>query len=201
VDDPEAAVTDEALARTELESGLDPVLAAPTEAGTLELIVRRPGPMGDRELLDVGELGPDSGLAGDRWAAGNGSAKQRPEAQLTIMSARAAALITGGDDRERWALAGDQLYVDFDVSQANLPAGARLAIGESVVEITADPHTGCGKFSRRFGVDALKFVNTKRGRELRLRGVNARVIEPGKIRVGDPVKRLTEPGTSPNLSG
>jgi hypothetical protein len=178
--------------RAELESGLETVLAAPADTGTLELIVCRPGPMGDRELLDVGELGPDTGLAGDRWAPMNGSAngKGPPEAQLTIMSARAAALVAGGDDHERWARAGDQLYVDFDLSEANLPAGSRLAVGEAIVEITADPHTGCGKFSRRFGVDALKFVNTKFGRELRLRGVNARVIQPGQIRVGDRVERL-----------
>ena len=176
--------------RAELDSGLDAVLAAPADAGTLELIVRRPGATGARELVDIGELLPAAGLAGDRWAAVSSSGKRRPEAQLTIMSVRAAALVAGGDDRERWAEAGDQLYVDLDLSQANLPAGSRLAIGEALVEITADPHTGCGKFSRRFGVDALKFVNTKLGRELRLRGVNARVIERGEIRVGDRVKRL-----------
>ena len=170
---------------TELESGLDEVRAAPADAGTLELIVCRPDAMGDRELLDVGELSPDAGLAGDRWVQSKNG--RRPEAQLTIMSARAAALVAGSDDHERWAQAGDQLYVDLDLSQLNLPAGSRLAIGRAVVEITADPHTGCGKFSRRFGVDALKFVNTKLGRELRLRGVNARVVEPSEIRVGDRV--------------
>jgi MOSC domain-containing protein YiiM len=175
--------------REELDAGLADVLAAPRDRGTLELIVRRPGPMGERELLDLGRLDPDAGLEGDRWAAAR-NGRRRPEAQLTIMSARAAALVTGVSDHERWAQAGDQLYVDFDISQTSLPAGSRLEVGEAVVEITADPHTGCSKFSRRFGVDALKFVNTKRGRELRLRGVNARVVEGGEIRPGDGVRRL-----------
>jgi hypothetical protein len=176
--------------RTELESGLEQINAAPADAGTLELIVRRPGGLGERELLHVGELAPDKGLAGDRWSVLGPKRGRWMEAQLTIMSARAAAVVTGGSDHERWALAGDQLFIDFDLSEANLPAGSRMAIGEAIVEITADPHTGCGKFSRRFGVDALKFVNTKSGRELRLRGVNARVIQPGQIRVGDRVERL-----------
>ena len=174
--------------REELDSGIETVLAAPAASGTLELIAVRPGAMGERELLDTGTLDPDAGLIGDRWGL-NGRKVSR-EAQLTIMGVRAATLITGGEDRERWALAGDQLYVDLDLSQENLPPGSRVAIGDAIVEITADPHTGCGKFSRRFGVDALKFVNTQRGRELRLRGVNARVVEPGEIRVGDPVRRL-----------
>ena len=180
-----------ALTRDQLESGLEDVLAAPADAGTLELIVRRPGAMGERELLDAGELAPETGLTGDRWAAHEAKRRngRRPEAQLTIMSVRAATLVTGSGDHERWAQAGDQLYVDLDLSQANLPAGSRLAIGEAVVEITPDPHTGCGKFSRRFGVDALKFVNTKRGRELRLRGVNARVVRAGLVRRGDMVSK------------
>jgi MOSC domain-containing protein YiiM len=106
------------------------------------------------------------------------------------MSARAAALAAGGDDHERWAQAGDQLYVDLDLSQANLPAGTRLQIGDAVLEVSAAPHLGCGKFSRRFGVDALKLVNSAAGRELRLRGVNTRVVVAGEIRRGDAVRKL-----------
>jgi MOSC domain-containing protein YiiM len=107
------------------------------------------------------------------------------------MSARAAALVAGGDDHERWAQAGDQLYVDLDLSQENLPAGTRLAVGDAVLEVTPSPHLGCGKFSRRFGVDALKFVNSAVGRELRLRGVNTRVVEPGAIAPGNVVRKLS----------
>ena len=92
--------------------------------------------------------------------------------------------------RERWPLAGDQLYVDLDLSVENLPAGTRLAVGDAVVEITPEPHTGCAKFSARFGTDALKFVNKPPGRELRLRGVNARVVTPGTVRPGDAISKL-----------
>ena len=109
--------------------------------------------------------------------------------QLTLMSTRFAALVAG-EDRDRWALAGDQLYVDLDVSEANLPPGSRLAIGEAVIEVTATPHTGCGKFIRRFGVDSMKLISSDVGRELRLRGVNTRVVKPGAISRGDAVRRL-----------
>jgi len=104
------------------------------------------------------------------------------------MSARAAEAVAG--DRERWPLAGDQLYVDLDISVDNLPAGTRLAIGEAVIEVTEEPHTGCNKFSARFGSEAIKFVNKSPGRELRLRGLNAVVITPGTVRVGDAVTKL-----------
>jgi MOSC domain-containing protein YiiM len=108
--------------------------------------------------------------------------------QINVVSARAIALISG--DPDRWQLAGDQLYVDFDISQDNLPAGSRLAIGETVIEVSPEPHTGCQKFSQRFGVDALRFVNSEAGRKLRLRGLNARVVVPGTIRTGDAVSKL-----------
>ena len=111
-----------------------------------------------------------------------------PDAQLTLMNARAAAVITGSP--ERWPLAGDQLYVDLDLSIENLPAGTQLAVGDAVVEVTAEPHTGCAKFSARFGTEALKFVNKSPGRELRLRGVNTRVVTPGAVRAGDAISKL-----------
>ena len=108
--------------------------------------------------------------------------------QLNIMNVRAAALVAQSPDR--WALAGDQLYVDLDLSGENLPAGTRLAIGEAVIEVTPQPHTGCNKFVSRFGLDAMKFVNSPVGRTLNLRGINARVVQAGRIRVGDVVRRL-----------
>jgi hypothetical protein len=179
------------LTRSELEAGLDEVRRAPATLGVLEMIVRRPR-VEARELLDAGMLDPTTGLAGDNWAEREHSRTPDGsldlEVQLTVMNARAARLVAG--DRSRWALAGDQLYVDFDLGAGNLPPGARLAIGAAVIEVSAEPHTGCGKFVKRFGVDAMKFVNSPVGRELRLRGINAKVVTPGEIRVGDAVKKL-----------
>jgi MOSC domain-containing protein YiiM len=178
----------------ELSPGLDHVRAAPASDGTVVLIVRRPAE-NERELLAEGRLELDQGLIGDVWSSkpSSSSADGGPnrDRQVTVMGARAAALVAGGPDHQRWAQAGDQLYVDFDLSTANLPPGTRLGVGEAVLEVTENPHLGCGKFSRRFGVDALKFVNSAEGRELRLRGVNTQVVVPGEVRSGDRVSKLT----------
>lgn len=168
----------------ELLAGLDHVRSSPADGGTLVLIVRRPAE-NEREELGEGELDLEVGLVGDRWHLGSSPTN---DAQLTLMNARLAGVVAG--ERERWSLAGDQLFVDLDLSVENLPAGARLAIGEAVIELTAVPHTGCAKFSARFGTEALTFVNKGAGRELRLRGANARVVTPGTVRVGDTVAKL-----------
>ncbi len=171
----------------ELEAGLDHVRAAPADTGRVELVVRRPAE-GERELLDAGELDLEGGLAGDRWSLGKRGRPANADTQLTLMSARAADLVAG--TRERWPLAGDQLYVDIDLSEANLPSGTRLAVGAAVVEITPPPHTGCKKFVERFGKEAMLFVNSPEGRALRLRGVNARVVTAGAVRPGDEIRKL-----------
>ena len=176
------AVTHRALA--ELEAGLDTIRAAPRDAGTVALIVRRPAEDG-REVLTAGQLDPDRGLVGDAWTPGD---RHGTEDQLTLMNSRVVALLAG--DRERWPLAGDQIYVDFDLSEEALTAGTRLAVGEAVIEITPLPHKGCAKFAKRFGHDGLRFVNTPEGRSLRLRGVYARVITAGLVRPGDSVRRM-----------
>jgi MOSC domain-containing protein YiiM len=174
-----------------LEAGLDEIRAAPADLGRIELIVRRPAE-DQREVLAEAMLDPAEGLAGDTWLArGNRRApdgRADPDKQLTLMNARVAGLIAG--DPERRALAGDQLYLDLDISQTNLPAGTRLALGSAVIELTAPPHTGCAKFAARFGRDALRFVNSPVGRELRLRGANARIVVPGTVRTGDEVRKL-----------
>jgi MOSC domain-containing protein YiiM len=180
--------TDE-LAR--LEESLDHIRSAPSDAGTVELIARRPAE-DEREVLTEGWLGLHDGLEGDTWRP-RGS-RHTPdggpdaEAQLTLMNARAARAIAG--ERERWALAGDQLYVDLDLSLTNLPPGSRLQIGSAVIELSEKPHTGCAKFSARFGNDALRFVNSPVGRELRLRGANCRVVMAGIVRPGDAIRKL-----------
>lgn len=176
------------LTSEELERGLDVIRRAPHDLGMLHMIVRRPD-INEREVLEQGQLDPEVGLVGDSWCR-RGSTRTRnklrhPDMQLNIIGSRAIDLIAR--ERSRWALAGDQLYVDLDLSGANVPAGTRLAIGSAVVEVTAEPHTGCAKFVSRFGVDAMKFVNSPIGRSLNLRGINARVVHPGTIRVGDRV--------------
>jgi hypothetical protein len=175
----------------DLEAGLARILAAPRDRGSLQLIVRRPV-MDRREVLESGRLTIAEGLAGDSWRARldprTGDGVPQPDTQLNIVSARCIALLSP-DPADR-PLAGDQLYLDLDLSQENLPVGSRLAIGEAIVEVTAKPHRGCAKFSARFGVDALRFVNSPVGRDLRLRGLNARVVTEGTISCGDAVLKL-----------
>jgi hypothetical protein len=181
----------EHLTMAELEAGLDAIRNSPHQRGVLELVVRRPQ-VGEREVLEVGELDLTQGLVGDNWAM-RGSSRTtdgtaHPDMQLNIMNARAIALIAQAKDR--WSLAGDQLFVDLDLSAENVPPGTRMALGSAVVEVTEQPHTGCDKFAARFGRDALKLVNSPVGKELHLRGINAKVIQPGVIRVGDAVMKL-----------
>ena len=183
----------EALTRADFDAGLDHVLASPLDVGTVELVVARPG-VGERVVLDQGELDPDSGLIGDSWV--DRSSRHTPDGspnplmQLTLMNARAVALVAGTEDR--WPLAGDQLYVDLELGDDNLPAGTQLEVGTAVVEITDQPHTGCAKFAERFGIEAARFVNSPVGREHNLRGVNARVIRGGVVRAGDRVRKVTD---------
>jgi hypothetical protein len=179
----------------ELEAGLEHVRRSPTDDGSLEMIVVRPAEDA-REVLDEGWLDPVVGLVGDTWGARGSTSTQdgsaNPDAQVTVMNARLAALVAGTADHG--GLAGDQLYVDLDLSAERLPAGSRLQIGEAVLEVTAKPHRGCSKFAARFGKDALRFVNTGEGLVLNLRGRNAKVVVPGAVRRGDTVKRIT-PGS------
>jgi len=170
----------------DLEADVDHVLAAPRDLGTLSLIVRRPSE-NEREILDVGHLDLTEGLNGDSWRTRANPATIGLDTQLNVASARAMSLIAGATGP--WELAGDQLYLDFDIGEANLPTGSRLSIGDCVIEVSQKPHRGCQKFSRRFGPDALRFVNSEVGQALRLRGFNARVVVPGDIRTGDIVRK------------
>ncbi|MFP5286827.1 MAG: MOSC domain-containing protein [Thermoanaerobaculia bacterium] len=184
----------------ELEAGLDEILRAPKEEGALKLIVRRPG-IGEREVLQQAELDLEEGLVGDNWKTRGSSrtpdGSSHPDMQLNIMSSRVIALVARTSDR--WPLAGDQLYIDLDLSAANLPPGTRLALGSAVLEITSQPHTGCKKFVERFGAEALKFVNSPLGRELHLRGINAKVVQLGVIRVGDLASKVRTNGRNRSI--
>ena len=179
------------LTASELESGLDDVVRSPRDGGVLEMIVRRPK-VGEREILDEGQLDLVEGLVGDSWkirsSKRTADGTPHPDMQLNLINARLVALVS--QDKGRWHLAGDQLYVDLDLSASNLPPGTRLSIGSAVIEVTAEPHLGCSKFVERFGLEAMKFVNDQSRRDLNLRGINARVVESGAVRVGDTVSKL-----------
>lgn len=174
----------------ELEAAVDDFSSAPKVTGTLELVLRRPAE-GEREVLDEARLTFDDGVEGDTWkirgSRRTADGSSHPDMQLNVMNARLGRFIAGDD--ERMALAGDQLYIDFDISESNAPAGTKLAIGDAVIEITDQPHRGCPKFKARFGGDALRFVNSPVGKELHLRGVNAKVVVEGTVRPGDTVTK------------
>jgi MOSC domain len=179
------------LTTEELEAGLDEIRRSPKDKGVLAMIVRRPQTDG-REVLTVAELDVIEGLAGDNWRTrgcpltADGSA--HPDMQLNVMNTRVVDLVA--QHKERWQLAGDQLFIDLDLSVENLPPGTRLAIGSAVIEVTPMPHNGCKKFVERFGLDAMQFVNSPLGKELHLRGINAKVVQSGTIQVGDIARKI-----------
>ena len=176
---------------SELEFGIDEIKESPKDNGTLEMIVRRPETEA-REIITSGELSLNNGLEGDNWKARGSSAmpdgSADPEAQITLMNTRVIQLLAG--EQENWQWAGDQLIVDMDLSIENLPPLSRIQIGSAILEISVKPHTGCKKFSGRFGIEALAFISTPIGKSLRMRGVNAKVIQAGEIKVGDVVKKI-----------
>ena len=179
------------LTMEELEAALDHLRDAPKDDGVVELIVRRPR-VDEREVLELAELDPVKGLIGDSWCF-RGSSKSvdggpHPDMQINIINSRVAALVA--QEKERWKLAGDQLYIDMDLSKENLPAGTRLEIGSAVLEVSPLPHTGCHKFVARFGLDAMKFVNSTVGKQLCLRGINAKVVQAGVVRLGSTAKKI-----------
>jgi hypothetical protein len=181
----------EHLSTAALQAGLGYVRESPHDAGIVELIVRRPA-VDQREVLALATLDVEGGLVGDSWPQRSSSrtadGSPHPDMQVTVMNSRAALLVA--QDPDRRMLAGDQLYVDLDLSPVNLPAGTRLAVGSAVIEVTDQPHLGCVKFAARFGEDTWRFVNSRAGRELRLRGLNARVVSSGTVRPGDMIRKL-----------
>ncbi len=176
------------LSVSELEAGIDYITASPKDKGVVEKIVCRPA-VGERRELDQAQLDVEAGLIGDNWAHRVfGKIRPNPNMQLNLMNARAIALIARSKDR--WQLAGDQFYVDLDLSPNNLPPGTQLMIGNAIIEVTAEPHLGCSKFIARFGRDAALFVNSAVGKSLNLRGINARIIHPGTVQVGSMMSKL-----------
>lgn len=176
--------------KVELEAGIPHIKDSPSEVGTVEMIVRRPENLG-REVIAVGEFAVGEGLLGDNYLARGSTStedgKAHPEAQVALMNSRAVDLVCGGE-RDRWPLAGDQLFVDLDLSFGNLPTGTRLQVGTAVFEVSAKPHPGCAKFGERYGIEASRWSNSDK--ELRLRGINAMVVEAGTVKTGDHITRL-----------
>lgn len=170
-----------------LNAGLPDIIASPKDSGRVALIVRRPAP-GEREVLAEAGLDPESGLAGDSWKVRKEPGAANPETQITLMNTRAISLLAGSPDR--WSLAGDQFYVDLDLSEDNLPPGTLLSIGTAILRISTLPHTGCAKFNEWFGKDARNFVSSREGLRLRLRGVHASVAKAGTVKTGDTVKKI-----------
>lgn len=181
------------LSRDELAAGLEHIRRSPADQGVLAAIVIRPE-KDARQSLQSCEISPEGGVHGDVWAKGCWMSlpdgRPHPDVQVTLMNARTIALIA--QDEARWPLAGDQLYVDLDLSGDNLPPGTRLAIGDARLEITAVPYNGCQKFGERFGIEATRFVNSREGKRLHLRGIYAKVVWPGRITVGDRVAKTAE---------
>ena len=179
------------LTLEELRGGLGEIQRSPKDRGALRGIVIRPE-TDARASLQQCELSPELGVHGDNWAKGCWMSlpdgRPHPDVQVTIMNARTIALIA--QDEARWPLAGDNLVVDLDLSTENLPPGTRLTVGSSLLEITAVPHKGCSKFAARYGVDATRFVNSRDGLRLHLRGIYARIVGRGLITVGDTVEKL-----------
>jgi hypothetical protein len=179
------------LGAAELTAGLPDIRLSPKDRGTVRLIVVRPS-SGERRVLQQAELSPEGGVEGDRWLTTawrklpDGSPD--PAIQVTLMNSRCIDLIAG--EQCFWPLAGDNLFVDLDLSMENLPVGIRLAIGNCILEIAQPPHNGCDKFMHRFGADAVKFVNSVEGKAFRLRGAHARVVKAGIVTVGDAISRL-----------
>jgi MOSC domain-containing protein YiiM len=179
----------------QLASGLDHVRRSPIDVGSVQMLVIRPALL-EREVREQVEISETTGVVGDTWherpsrrTPGGGP---NPAAQVTVMNSRAVDLVAG--ERDRWPLAGDQVYVDLDLGLENLPTGTRLHLGSAVLEVTDAPHTGCAKFTERFGVDALKLTATPEGKAMRLRGINTRVAKGGAVAVGDTVT-VARPGT------
>ncbi len=178
------------LTSEQLKAGQAAVDSSPADNGPLEMLVSRPTVDG-REVLESGDLVIGQGLAGDNYVE-RGNAKTPdgsadPEAQLNLMNSRAIDLVADGD-RDLWPLAGDQMFVDLDLSVANLPVGTRLAVGTAIIEVSQKPHTGCAKFAKRFGTDAARWVNSDPSR--RFRGLNATVVQAGSVKPGDKITKI-----------
>ena len=179
------------LTLAELQTQLPAILDSPKDEGVLRGIVIRPGP-GERRDADSCEISLAGGVHGDHWAKGcwksTAAGLPHPDVQICIMNARCIAVIA--QERENWLPAGDNFFTDMDLTPDNMPPGQRLAVGSAIIEITDTAHNGCASFIARYGRDACLFVNTGEGKRLRLRGIYARVVQDGRVSIGDRVSKF-----------
>lgn len=179
------------LSMEQLKAGLPDILQSPADNGKVEAVVVRPQ---SNERIDVEtcQVSLAGGLEGDHWAKGcwkmTEDGSPHPDVQICIMNSRCINLIAG--ERANWPAAGDNLFVDLDLTPENLPPGQRLQVGSTVIEITDTPHKGCAKFVERYGRDATAFVNVGDGDKYKLRGIYARVVQDGAINVGDTLTKI-----------
>lgn len=171
------------LSMEQIEKAWAGLPAPPRDSGRLALIVARPAD-GVRDELASARVTPGSGVPGDRWQR---ATPDVPRMQLAVMRRDIAELLANGQPISH---AGDNLFVDFDLSSESLPTGSKLRVGDAVFEVTPEPHDGCHKFQARFGAAALRFISARDKRDDHLRGVYWMVIQAGTIRVGDTIERL-----------
>ncbi|PXF46048.1 hypothetical protein BWQ96_04223 [Gracilariopsis chorda] len=162
-------------------------IESPRDNGCVSLIVERPD-INLRNIVNSTRLTVGGGMENSGWV-------ERPEVgkkdQICVMSEAVIRAITNGDDKDEWAAAGDNLFVDLDLGKHNLKVGDRVQVGDRVLlEVSSKPHTGCIKFSTRFGQDALKAVSVPLAKERRLRGIYFFVVKGGEIKAGDKIKKL-----------
>jgi MOSC domain-containing protein YiiM len=167
---------------------------APRDDGSVRLICVRKGG-GIHETPGEIEITAHHGLQGDRWSQRDPHADPDGATAVTLMNVFVAELV--GDGEQPLDAAGDNLLIDLDIGTDALPPGSRLTIGEAVLRVSEQPHTGCSTFRDKFGLDALRWVSTPDGRARRLRGVNCSVVRAGIVRVGDPIAVQRPTAASP----
>jgi hypothetical protein len=174
-----------------LQEGLAEISQAPKNHGNIELLVIRPVQY-ERKVVNEITMHPITGCEGDIWHSKKTSStpdgKPNPERQVTLINSRVLALLEGAKDT--WPKAGDQVYVDMDLSKENLPAGTDLSLGSAIIRVSAQPHNGCKKFAERYGIDATRFVNSSLGKAKSLRGINCYIVKEGIVKMGDTVSIL-----------
>jgi MOSC domain-containing protein YiiM len=156
---------------------------SPRDLGRVQGCVVRTG-RGVRETPSALRVVEGAGVVGDLWSTHPHSA---PGNQVSLINVHVLRSLCDGDE-SRMPLSGDNLHVDLELSEANLPVGTLLAIGTALLRVSPVPHRPCGSFVKRYGATAAKKVAraTRIGR--RGRGVLCEVVRGGVIANGDEIR-------------